>query len=69
MRSEESVNHMLQYKHNPKYLQSVEFNLDQITVTTDLNAAIRPAEIVIIATPSAFLTSVFTGIGRRFDDR
>ena len=59
MRSEESVEHITKYKHNPKYLQSVEFNLDKITVTTDLNAALRPADLVIIATPSAFLTKVF----------
>ena len=26
MRSEESVAHILHYKHNPKYLQSIEFD-------------------------------------------
>lgn len=59
MRSQESVDHVLKYRHNPKYLQSVEFNLDKIEVSTDLNTLIKQSEIVIIATPSAFLTKVF----------
>ncbi len=59
MRSETAVNHILSYRHNPNYLQSVEFELDKITVSTDLVEMIRPADIVIIATPSAFLTKIF----------
>ncbi len=59
MRSETAVAHILKYKHNPNYLQSVEFDLNKINVSTDLVEIIRPADIVIIATPSAFLVSIF----------
>ncbi len=59
MRSETAVTHILKYKHNPNYLQSVEFDLNKINVSTDLVEIIRPADIVIIATPSAFLVSIF----------
>jgi glycerol-3-phosphate dehydrogenase (NAD(P)+) len=62
MRSQESVDYILRYKHNPKYLQSVEFNLDKINVSNDLEAIIAPADIVIIATPSAFLVEIFENI-------
>ncbi len=62
MRSQESVDYILSYKHNPKYLQSVEFNLDKINVSNDLEAIIAPADIVIIATPSAFLVEIFENI-------
>ena len=62
MRSQESVDYILSYKHNPKYLQSVEFNLDKINVSNDLKAIIGPADIVIIATPSAFLVEIFENI-------
>lgn len=62
MRSQESVDYILRYKHNPKYLQSVEFNLDKINVSNDLEAIIAPADIVIIATPSAFLVKIFENI-------
>ena len=59
MRNENAVEHILKFRHNPNYLQSVEFNLDKINVSTDLRGTIEPADIVIIATPSAFLVKLF----------
>lgn len=59
MRNEGAVGHILKYRHNPNYLQSVEFDLNKINVSTDLIEIIRPADIVIIATPSAFLVKLF----------
>ncbi|MCH2229610.1 MAG: NAD(P)H-dependent glycerol-3-phosphate dehydrogenase [Crocinitomicaceae bacterium] len=59
MRNEGAVGHILKFRHNPNYLQSVEFDLNKINVSTDLNEMIRPADIVIIATPSAFLVKLF----------
>lgn len=59
MRNEGAVAHILKYRHNPNYLQSVEFDLNKINVSTDLEEIIRPADIVIIASPSAFLTKIF----------
>jgi glycerol-3-phosphate dehydrogenase (NAD(P)+) len=59
MRSETAVDHIKQYRHNPHYLQSVEFDLNKIEVSTDLVAMIETADTVIIATPSAFLTKLF----------
>lgn len=59
MRNEGAVGHILKYRHNPNYLQSVEFDLNKINVSTDLVEMIRPADIVIIATPSAFLVKLF----------
>jgi glycerol-3-phosphate dehydrogenase (NAD(P)+) len=63
MRSKEAVEHILAYKKNPKYLQSVEFDLAKIKVTDNLLEVIQNSSILIIATPSAFLTKVFEGIG------
>lgn len=64
MRNEEAVAHILKFCHNPNYLQSVEFDLNKINVSTDLEAMIRPADIVIIATPSAFLVKLFEDFPR-----
>ena len=36
MRNEEAVQHVRKYRHNPTYLQSVEFNLDKIHVSANL---------------------------------
>ena len=62
MRSEESVSHVLHFKHNPKYLQSVELDLSKLEISTDLTQVIETADVVIIATPSAFLTETFASI-------
>lgn len=59
IRSQNSVDHILAYKHNPKYLQSVEFDLSKINVSTELEQTIEASDVVIIATPSAFLTELF----------
>ncbi|MFT4602662.1 MAG: glycerol-3-phosphate dehydrogenase (NAD(P)+), partial [Arenicella sp.] len=59
MHNEASAAHILKYRHNPKYLQSVEFDLERINVSTDLKEMIRPSDIIIIATPSAFLHGLF----------
>ena len=59
MHNESSAAHILKYRHNPKYLQSVEFDLERINVSTDLVEIIEPSDIIIVATPSAFLYELF----------
>ena len=59
MRNEESADHLRKYKHNPKYLQSVEYDINKLNVTTDLEELVDASEVVIMATPSAFLADVF----------
>ncbi len=62
VRSEATMNHLLEYKKNPRYLQSVEFDLTKVSVSNDLVATITKADTVIIAAPSAFLTEIFKDI-------
>ncbi len=62
VRSEENVNHIKNFKHNPKYLQSIEFNTDKLHISNDLNEILDAANYIIIATPSAFLTKLFENV-------
>jgi len=62
MRNEESVEHIKRFKHNPKYLQSVAFDLNKLSISNDLDSIIFNAEIVIIATPAAFLAKTFENL-------
>ena len=59
MRNQDAIDHLLEFKHNPNYLRSVEFDLTKINISSDLKEIIGPSDIVIIATPSAFLVSIF----------
>ena len=62
MRSEESVEHIKRFHHNPRYLSSVELMTEKIDVSTDLNHIINESEFVIFAVPSAFLKNALEGL-------
>lgn len=55
MRSESAIEGLLENYHNPNYLSSVAFDVDQLVLTTDINEAIDYADYIIFAIPSAFL--------------
>lgn len=59
MRNEDAVNHIHKYKHNPNYLQSVQVDTNRVKVSTDLYDSIACSDVVVIATPSAFLVKTF----------
>jgi glycerol-3-phosphate dehydrogenase (NAD(P)+) len=62
MRSQEAIDHLERFGHNPKYLQSVSFKTEQLVLSTDLKTILASAEVVVIATPAAFLQEAFEGI-------
>ena len=57
MRSEYAIEHIKRNDHNPSYLSGVEFNIDQLNLTTDLDQLAHDNDILIFAIPSAFLHS------------
>lgn len=57
MRSSEAIAFIKKNKHNPNYLTSVEFNLSQLSLTDSIDTAVKKAELLIFAIPSAFLES------------
>ncbi len=70
MRSEAAIEHIKKFKHNPNYLESVEFHLESIEVSSDLEKTIAAADIIIIATPSAFLFKLFENVDQKhFKDK
>jgi len=59
MRNENAVEHIKKHKHNPNYIQSIEFDLEKIHVTTNMQEVIDFADIIIVAIPSAFIDQAF----------
>ena len=57
MRSVYALEHIKRQQHNPNYLSSVEFKLDQLKLTNDINEVVNHADYLIFAIPSAFLNS------------
>ena len=57
MRNEDALNYIKANKHNPNYLTSVEFQLEQLFLTNDIDDAVSKADLLIFAIPSVFLES------------
>ncbi|PIF00686.1 MAG: glycerol-3-phosphate dehydrogenase [Maribacter sp.] len=55
MRNGNAIAHIEAQKHNPNYLSSVEFNTDQLNLTSNMDAAVMDNNVLIFAIPSAFL--------------
>jgi glycerol-3-phosphate dehydrogenase (NAD(P)+) len=56
---QESVDHIQKFNHNPRYLQSVEFDEGKLLVTSKLEEIVPHCDVLIMATPAAFLHGVF----------
>lgn len=57
MRNDSAIEHLQKYKHNPNYLSSVEFDINKLKLTSDINEAVSYADYIIFAIPSAFLSA------------
>ena len=57
MRNETAIEDLKVNKHNPNYLSAVEFDTNQLLLTSDINEAISFADYIVFAIPSAFLAT------------
>lgn len=55
MRRPEVIERFKQSGHNPSYLSSVKFDVENIRFTSDINEAIKNCEMIIFAMPSPYL--------------
>ena len=55
MRSIYAKEHLFKHAHNPNYLSSVEFNMNQLKLSNDINEIAEYADILIVVIPSAFV--------------
>jgi glycerol-3-phosphate dehydrogenase (NAD(P)+) len=57
VRKQQTIDYILSEEHNPSYLSSVELNLEQLHLNTDINKVAEAADVLIFAIPSAFIES------------
>ena len=58
IRNEEVMESLLTEGINAKYLSDIEFDQNYISPVSDINEVVRNTEVILIATPSAFLKNV-----------
>jgi len=55
LRHKEDIEHIKKYRHNPKYLASVEIDVSRNTFYQDISKAIEDSDLLIMAIPAPFL--------------
>lgn len=61
-RNPDDTSYLRQYKHNPRYLSSVNFDTAQLNLSSDLQQTVDGSDIVILAVPSAFVHDVIKDV-------
>jgi glycerol-3-phosphate dehydrogenase (NAD(P)+) len=62
IRHAESVTHIRQFGHNPRYLSDVELDLQKVEPSDSLPEVIAAADILVLAVPAAFLKAALHGV-------
>jgi glycerol-3-phosphate dehydrogenase (NAD(P)+) len=55
VREQEIADHLVKFKHNPRYLSSVSFDTSQLFISSDLNEVLRRSDVILFCIPAAFL--------------
>lgn len=63
-RKQEDVDYVYKYKHNPRYLSTVEFDTTKINLTNDVCKTVDENDIIILAVPSAFCHSTIASLNK-----
>lgn len=61
-RNPENIEAFQKFNHNPNYLRGVEFETERIDFFSDINEAIKDADIIVLTIPSAFLKDAMEGL-------
>lgn len=69
MRSVYTKENLLKEQHNPTYLSSVEFHLDQLHISNDINEMVAYADVLIFVIPSAFINSELKKLNLELKDK
>ncbi len=64
MRNENDVQHLINFKHNPRYLSQVSFDLTYVKPSTDIRAVVASSDWVILAVPAAFVQLALADLPR-----
>lgn len=70
VRTQETKEHIVEFKRNPKYLRYAEIDSNRIEISTNIKEIIEKYDILIFAIPSAFLDETLEKSGiKSFKDK
>ncbi len=69
MRGETTVEYIRNEQHNPNYLSSVEFDVSQLKLSSDINEMVEYGDYLIFVVPSAFVETELKKITSSLKDK
>lgn len=69
MRSESTCRFIAQHHHNPKYLSSVNLDMQRLKLHTDINWAIKDSDVLVFAIPAAFLKDALKNLNTSLEKK
>lgn len=64
LRRDDQIEDFKKNGRNPSYLTAVQFDVDRINFSSDLNEVVKDSDILIFATPSPFLKTILKKLKR-----
>lgn len=69
VRKESVVEYIKENDHNPNYIRTAKFNVDQLYLSSDINKMVNYADILIFAIPSAFVKTELDKIEQSLSEK
>ena len=69
IRDEKKIEQIVKSAHNPSYLQSVYLDPARLEMSSDLNAVVEGADVILVATPSAYFMDTFSKLKVSLDNK
>jgi len=69
MRDEQTIEHIKENDHNPKYLSSAELDATRLDISSDINYMVENYDVLIFVIPSAFLMSELNKLSTFFEHK
>jgi glycerol-3-phosphate dehydrogenase (NAD(P)+) len=69
IRSNETIEYFTKYRHNPKYISDIEFEVSHITFYSSIQEIIDNSDILVFAIPAPFLKDSLASFEGEFGDR